>query len=333
MVTQKDVAKQAGVSSATVSAVVNNNKFVSPKLRKKVLQAIEDLNYEVNSIARSLKSKKTYTIGVIVGNVLSYFYSVIAKSVEDTAKKYGYNIILCNGDDDPAEELKYLKVLKSNRVDGIILTPTGKVVDYINHILKTGTNLVLIDRIIDSVKCDSVIVDNFNGAYEAVKHLIDNGYKKIAIINGYIDRTTGKQRLEGYLRALKDSGLKVNNDLIKIGTFKKKSGLELSKELIERNRPEAIFTANLDITMGAIKTIKQLGLKIPEDIAILGFDDSEWSGIADPPVTCVRQPTYNLGKTATELLIERIDKKGKVTNLQNVVLKTELIIRGSSGMA
>ncbi len=332
MVTQRDVAKKARVSSATVSAVINKNKFVSPKLKERVLNAIEELNYEVDSIARSLRSKKTHTIGVIVGNVLSNFYSILAKSIEDTAKRYGYNIILCNGDDDPIEELKYLKILKSNQVDGIILTPTQKVVSYIKYILKTETKLVLVDRLIEGLKCDSVTVDNFKGAYNAVKHLIMNGYKKIAIINGYADRTTGRQRLDGYLKALEEAGLKANNNFIKIGTFKMDSGIKLARELLEYgDSPDAVFTANLDITMGAIKVIKKLGLRMPEDIAVVGFDDPEWTDIVEPPLTCISQPTYRLGKLATELLIGRINEKVKqISNLQNIVLKTKLRVRKSS---
>lgn len=334
MVTQKDVAKKAGVSSATVSAVINQNKYVSPELKKRVQKTIEILNYEINSVARSLKTKRTYTIGVIIGNVLSNFYSILAKSIEENAKKHGFSIILCNGDDDPEEELKYLKVLKSSRVDGIILTPTGKNISYIKQIIKTGTNLIFIDRLINGIDCDAVIVDNVNGAYQAVKHLIENGYRKVAIIDGFIDRTTGRGRLDGYLKALDESGIPRNDNLIKIGSFKQTSGMELCRELLTgSDKLEAIFTANLDITLGAIKIIKEMGLKIPDDVAIVGFDDSEWSTIIDPPLTCVRQPTSNLGKIVLEMLVKKINKdndKALQNKPQVITLETDLLIRGSS---
>lgn len=332
MVTQKDVAKKAGVSSATVSAVLNKNKFVSKDLKVKVQKAIIDLNYEINSIARSLKSNRSYTIGVIIGNVLSYFYSVIARSIEQNAKKYGYSIILCNGDDNPEEELKYLKVLKSNRVDGIILTPTGKNSKYIKQIIETGSKIVLIDRLIDGVECDTVLIDNVNSAYNAVKHLIENGYRRIALINGFIDRTTGKGRMEGYLKALDEYGIPRNNDLIKIGTFKEESGIQLSRELLEHvNKPDAIFSANIDITLGLWKTVKEMGLKIPEDIAIVGFDDSQWATIVEPPLTCVNQPTSKFGKEAVDLLVKKIEKNNNKNNIPKIItLETSLSIRGSS---
>ena len=234
----RDVAKKAGVSTATISRVLGNYPGVREKTRKKVLKAVTGLNYEINAVARSLRKKKTNSIGIIVGNVLSQFYSVIAKSVEDTANKFGYNTILCNGDENPEKELNYLKVLKSNRVDGIILTPTGKNSEYIWHLINSGTKIVLLDRLIEGVDCDAVLVDNANGAYKAVKHLIDQGYRKIGIVDGYLDRTTGAERLRGYLQAIEEAGIAKDDSLIKIGNFKKESGKRLTRKLLKHsNRP------------------------------------------------------------------------------------------------
>jgi len=329
----KTVAKKAGVSTATVSRVMRDYPGVREGTRKKVLNAVSKLNYEINAIARSLRQNRTHTVGVIVGNVLSQFYSIIAKSVEDIANKAGYNLILCNGDENPEKELRYLEVLKSNRVDGIILTPTGKNAEYINWLIESGTKLVLLDRLIDGVDCDAVLVDNKNGAYSAVKHLIEQGYKKIAIINGYLDRTTGRDRLDGYLKALKEAGIPKNNSLIKIGDFKKSSGINLSRSLLENpNRPEAIFIANIDMTLGALLTIKDMGLKIPDDIGIVGFDDPDWDLIIDPPLTAVNQPVYNIGSIAAEMLLKKIE--GEQTIISNkpliITLNTNLIIRNST---
>ena len=329
----KTVAQKAGVSTATVSRVIREYPGVREDTRKKVLKAIKELNYEINAVARNLRQKKTNTIGVIVGNVLSQFYSIIAKSVEDTANKYGYNVILCNGDENPEKELKYLKVLKSNRVDGIILTPTGKNAEYVNWLIESGTKVILLDRLINGVDCDSVLVDNENGAYNAVKYLVDQGYRKIAIINGYIDRTTGRGRLNGYLKALREAGIPKDDSLIKIGNFKKRSGINLARELLEStNKPEAIFVANLDMTLGALITIKEMGLKIPDGIAVIGFDDPEWTLILNPPITTVSQPVYNLGSAAAEMLISKIENKE--TRIDNkpliMTLSTNLIIRNST---
>lgn len=329
----KHVAEKSGFSTATVSRVLRNYSGVREKTRKKVLEAVSELNYEVNAVARSLRQEKTYSIGIVVGNVLSQFYSVIAKSVEDTANKFGYNTILCNGDENPEKELNYLKVLKSNRVDGIILTPTGKNSEYVNNLISSGTKVVLLDRVIEGVDCDAVLVDNANGAYKAVKYLIDQGYKRIGIINGYLDRTTGAERLKGYLQALAEANIAKDNSLIKIGDFKKESGKKLTKELLKQvNKPEAIFVTNIDMSMGALITIKEMGLTIPDDIGIVCFDDSDWASILEPSITVIRQPVYQLGSTAAELLIKNIENNEKdlIHKSKIIILPTELIIRDSA---
>jgi len=329
----KDVAKKAGVSTATVSRVLGHFPGVRDKTRKKVLKAVSELNYEINAVARNLRQKKTNSIGIIVGNVLSQFYSVIAKSVEDTANKFGYHTILCNGDENPEKELNYLKVLKYNRVDGIILIPTGKNSEYVQHLINSRTKVVLLDRLIEGVDCDAVLVDNVNGAYKAVKYLIDQGYRKIGIVDGYLDRTTGAERLRGYLQAIEEAGIAKDDSLIKIGNFKKESGRKLTKELLEQsNRPEAIFTTNIDMSMGALIVIKEMGLTIPDDIGIVCFDDSDWALILEPSITVIRQPVYQLGSTAAELLIKKIkgNKDDSDPRPTVVTLNTELIIRNST---
>ncbi len=329
----KIVAKKAGVSTATVSRVLRDYPGVRSKTKKKVLKAIKDLKYEVNAVARSLRQKKTHTIGIIVGNVLSQFYSTIAKSVEDVAQRKGYNLILCNGDDDPEKELKYLKVLRSNRVDGIIFTPTGKNADYVNSLIESGMNIVLLDRLINGVECDAVLIDNERSAYKAVKHLIDQGYRKIGIIAGLIDRTTGRERLNGYLRAINEAGIKRNDDFIKIGDFKEKSGLELTKELFQgAERPDSLFVSNADMTIGALIAIKELGIDAPGDIGMVGFDDFEWARLLKNPLTAIRQPVYSLGLNAAEMLLKKINNEPLGIGDKPVIitLNTELIIREST---
>ncbi len=329
----KDVARKAGVSTATVSRVLGDFHGVRDKTKKKVLKAVAELNYEINAVARHLRQKKTKTIGIIVENVLSKFCSAIAKSVEDTNNKFGYNTILCNADENPEKELNYLKILKSNRVDGIILTPTGKNSKYVQHLINSGTKVVLLDRLIEGVDCDAILVDNANGAYKAVKHLIDQGYRKIGIVSGILDRTTGAERLKGYLQAIEEVGIAKEDSLIKIGNFKKESGRKLTKELLEQsNKPKAIFTTNIDMSMGALLAIKEKGLTIPDDIGIVCFDDSDWALILEPSITVIRQPVYQLGSTAAELLIKKIEDEENNLDYQPTVvtLKTELIIRNST---
>ena len=329
----KDVARKAGVSTATVSRTLSDFPGIRDKTRKNVLKAISELNYEINAVARNLRQKKTNSIGIIVGNVLSQFYSVIAKAVEDVANKFGYNTILCNGDENPEKELNYLKVLMSSRVDGIILTPTGKNSEYVQRLLNSRTKVVLLDRLIEGVNCDAVLVANIDGAYKAVKHLIDQGYRKIGIVDGYLDRTTGAERLKGYLQAIEEADIAKDDNLIKIGNFKKESGWKLTKELLDQsNRPEAIFTTNIDMSMGALIAIKEMGLRIPDDISIICFDDSDWASILEPSITVIRQPVYQLGSTAAEMLIKKIEDEEKESDHKPTVvtLSTELIIRNST---
>lgn len=328
-----DVAKKAGVSATTVSRVLRDYPGVRKKTRRKVLEAISELKYEVNAVARNLRQRKTNSIGVIVGNVLSPFYSIIAKTVEDIASNWGYSTILCNGDENPEKELKYLKILKSNRVDGIILVPTGINSNYINWMIDSGVKIVLLDRLIKGTDCDAVLVDNENGSYKAVKYLIEQGYRKIGIINGYLDRTTGRERFNGYLRALKEASISPDDNMIKIGNFKEDSGIKLTKELLENsNRPQAIFTTNMDMTLGAIITIKKMGISIPDELGIIGFDDSDWASILNPPLTVVSQPTYVIASTAAELLIKKIENKRTSISYEPLImtLHTKLVIRNST---
>jgi len=328
----RTVAGRAGVSTATVSRVLSGFEGVRENTRKKVISAIEELDYSVDSVARSLRQRKTYTIGLIVGNVLSQFYSTIAKSIEDTARDYGYKTILCNGDDDPVKEMEYLKILRSNKVDGIILTPTGLNRDFIKSTMNAGIQIVLLDRLIDGLDADAVLVDNYEGSYTATKYLLDKGYKRIAIINGFTDRTTGRERLRGYKSALRESGIAEEEALIKTGDFKKESGIRLTLELLDmENPPDAVFITNMDMTMGALMALGIKMIAIPRDMAVLSFDDPEWSAIIEPPLTAVCQPVYRLGSTAAKKLIKRIENRQEnpVNKPSITTLKTRLIIRRS----
>jgi DNA-binding LacI/PurR family transcriptional regulator len=329
----RTVAGRAGVSTATVSRVLSGFEGVRENTRKKVLSAIKELDYSVDSVARSLRQRKTYTIGLVVGNVLSQFYSTIAKSIEDTVREYGYKTILCNGDDDPVKEMEYLKILRSNKVDGIILTPTGLNRDFIKSTMDTGIQIVLLDRLVDGLDADAVLVDNYEGAYTATKYLLDRGYGRIAIINGFTNRTTGAERLRGYKSALREYGITEDEALIKTGDFKKESGTRLTHELLDMEKPpDAVFVTNMDMTMGALAALRVKMTAIPRGMAVLSFDDPEWSTIIEPPLTAVSQPVYRLGSTAAKKLINRIENRQEIpVNKPSITtLKTRLIIRKSA---
>ena len=328
------VAKKAGLSRSTVSRVIRNYPGVKESTRQKVEKAIKELNYEVNSIARNLRQKKSNTIGIIFGKVFDLFFSAIAKTIENIANKAGYNVILCYSDDDAEKELASLRILNSSRVEGIILVASGKNSEYIKTLISSGTKVVLLDRLIEGVNCDAVLIDNFKGGYLATKHLLEQGYKRVAIINGSMDFMTGKERLNGYLKALDEFGIESDKNLIKNGCFTKKFGAEATIEILKYSdkRPDAIFTTNLDLTLGALDILYEQKIQIPEQIGIVGFDDSDWSHLLKPKLTVIDYPLYQFGATAAELLIRKIQNKNNDFSDKPVIVKldTYLIVKESS---
>ena len=334
----KTVAKEAGVSISTVSRVLRNYQNVREHTRKEVLRVIKKQNYEINSIARSLREKRTNTIGIVMGNVLSPFHSMIAKSVEDVAHKNNFNLILCNSDDDPEKELRYLKVLRSNRVDGILIISTGENSEYINFLIKSGIEMVLINELIDGVKCSAVTVDNELGAYEATKYLINKGHKRIGIVVSFSKgSTTIHNRFKGYLRALKENNIPRDDNIISFVEEENRHNLniDLAKHLIKKvGKPSAVFTTNLDATLGMAIAIKELGLKVPEDIEIACFDDSIWFSALNYNITSVRQPENVIGTTAAELLIKNINEVKSRENDTPLILtlKTELVLSNKNSI-
>lgn len=341
MASQKDVARLADVSHGTVSNVIRGEVNVSPEKAQRVRDAIASLNYEVNTIASSLKTSKTRTVGFIASDMFDTFYAGMARAVQELLQKNDYSTIICYGSDDPAQELRYLQVLRSKRVDGIILTPSrDDNRDYINQLSETGTCVVTVDNHIDGANCDFVGVENAKGAYAAVDHLIQNGYRKIAIINAHVDCYTGRERYRGYSKALQDSRLSTNHRFVKLAEYQKDNVVSHAEELFTgREKPDAIFTTDLFTTLRTYKTLKDMGLRVPGDVALAGFDDLSIGSqrvdlldVVSLPITCVRQPVYDLGKTAAELLIERMEGRQGCDDGQaaNKLLKTELIVRESS---
>lgn len=326
----KKIAEKADVSTATVSRVLRNYPGVREKTRKKVLKVIKKYNYEINYVARNLRKKETKTIGLIVGNILSEFYSTLAKSIEDISNSHGYNLILCNSAYNTEKELEHLKTLRANRVAGIILCPWGKNKEYLNNIIDAGTKVVLLDGIVNGVKCDTVMSDNFEGTYKATKFLIKKGYRKISIISGNLFKKTLRDRVKGYIKALNEFDIKVNKNFVKICRGSGvKSGKEGCLELLkQKDKPDVIFPLNLDLTLGTTMAIKKEGLSIPDDIGLMGFDEANFSQIVTPPLTTIKQSLYELGKTATNLLIDRIENK-KNLSYKNIRFKTEIIERDS----
>ena len=340
MRTMREVAKLAEVSVATVSAVINGKKRVSPELRERVQAAIRSLDYHPDQIARSLKVRRTYTIGVIVPNMASMFFVEVFRGIEDVARKNGYSAILCVSDDDAIQERHQLAVLLSRRVEGILLASAdSKAASYWPRY--RDFCLVLIDRLPPGFEASAVVIDNVKAAYEATQHLIKIGHKRIAIITGPADRSTAFERTEGFRRAMQEAGHPILQDYFLNGEFRLEGGYRCGMELLKLAAPPtAIFSSNYDMTLGLMRAVIELKVQCPSQVSILSFDDFvmgddkfSWAAIFRPPLTAVAQPSYEIGKIAMRALLQEIETKtkGPRAGMRTLVtLKAELRIREST---
>jgi len=325
-----DVARESGVSAFTVSAVINNKSHVSKKLRERVEAAIQKLNYRPNLLARSLAKRKTHTIGMIVPDIANPFFPMVVRGAEDAAQKNGYNLLLCNSDDNLEKEESALELLLSKRVDGILLTKAVK--DFRpslqQMIREVNVPIVLVMRTSPKVSQDAVITDDYRGAYEAVCHLARSGRRRIGLMGGPMKVSNGKARWQGFNDALAASGLTCDPELVIEGDYRIESGYR-GGHLLLSHRHDGIYVANYLMTVGLLKAAEEMGLRCPEDFGLVSFDDYPWLGIFRPKLTTVELPKYQLGYQAAELLLERIGgKRGKgiVRKLQ-----PELRVRESCG--
>ncbi len=331
--TINDVASYAGVSRATVSRVLNHNPAVDPTLRDRVLDAVQALGYQPNRAARRLRAQSSNVIGLVISDIQNpYFISVIS-GVEAAAYAHQMNIVLCNSDEDLAKERIYLDVMEAERVAGLIIVPThGTAGSDLNRFQQLGIPVILLDRLIEAMQVDAVKVDNERGAYEAVKHLLDLGCRRVAHISGSPELTTGRDRMQGYYNALAEAHLKPEPRLIRTGDFKTDSGYRLTLDLLDLPAPpDAIFVANNLMTLGALRALRERGVRVPEEMALVGFDDMPWSAEFRSPLTAVSQPTYELGQEAVHLLRRRLAQPD--APVRTVVLNTRLIVRESCGAA
>lgn len=328
----KDVARRAGVSTATVSHVINNSRFVSDPVKQIVFQAMEELQYRPNAIAKSLRQKSTHTIGLVISDIANPFFTSLVRAVEDVANRKGYNLILCNTDEQPDKERVYLDVLMQKQVDGIIVAPTTGNTAYFRELAERNFPLVFIDRHLDEVNVPAVLVDSEDGAFQAVSHLIRLGHRRIGLVTGLTTVTTTGDRRRGYERALAEFGLPLDPALIRQGNSQVPGGQEGGLALLRLPlRPTAIFATNNLMTIGVMRALHDEGLQCPQDLAIVGFDDFDWASSFRPYLTTVAQPVYDLGKAAADLLLARLERKSKPK--QRVVLKGTLIVRESCGAA
>jgi LacI family transcriptional regulator len=329
--TMNDVAKAANVSIASVSRVINNSGYVSPELRARILHAMEELQYYPNAVARSLATKRTKTLGLLISNVMNPFFTAAVRGIEDIAHAHGYNLILCNTDEDSEKERNYLGVLCSRQVDGLIVTPCEENSEYISALVESGAHVVLLDRTMSNIDADFVGIDNRHAAYVATLHMLSLDNSRIGIVAGSPMVSTGRDRVAGYKQALIERGIHVDGELVKYTDFKEEGGYNKTLELLSMSEPPtAIFATNNLITLGALRAISDLGLSIPEDVALVGFDDIPWGQFVSPPLTTVVQPAYQLGKKAATLLIDRCSGIENGPS-KSIIMDTHLEIRGSCG--
>jgi LacI family transcriptional regulator len=330
-ITIKEVAKLAGVSIATVSNVINDTKYVSNEVKKQVYDAMSVLNYVPNTLAKSLRVSESRLIGLMISDISNQFFSLVVRGIEDGLAQEGYNVLLCNTDSNIEKEREYLKVLLGKRIDGIIVSSSGDSEEYFKEMWRLDVPLVFLNRCPNPLVSDSVTTNNREGALLATEHLIQHGYRKIGMITGPQNISTGRDRFVGFKQAIHHHGLTLHDHLIKNGQFTVQSGYELMKELMnESEKPEAVFVSNNFMTLGAYNYLQENGIRIPDDLAIIGFDDPEWAAIVNAPLTAIRQPTYEQGALAAQLIIQRI-KNEEQREPQEIYLKPELIVRKSCG--
>ncbi|MCY6371038.1 LacI family DNA-binding transcriptional regulator [Clostridium ganghwense] len=332
-VTISDIAKTAGVSPATVSRVLNNSGYVKQETREKILKIIKELNYTPSAIARSLSTNKTNTIGVIVPDINNPFFGEVIKGISEIADKHDLNIILCDTDESMQKELKALKLLKEQRIQGIIITPTSVEDDFNSEYLSTLENLgipiVLVDGHVKYSTFSGVFVDNIKGAYEGTEALIKAGHRKVAIITGRMNSKPAKDRLIGYKKALAMNNIPIDERYIFYGDYRQESGYKFTKEMVMmEDGPTAIFVCSNLMTLGCIKALHEDDLKIPEDMAIIGFDRIEILTIAGMNISFINGPTREMGSIGMKLLIDILKNEEK-KEIKRITLLPELVLNGS----
>jgi LacI family transcriptional regulator len=328
--TISDVAKLSGLSKTTVSRVINNHPYVSDKKRELVLNAMKELGYTPNPSARRLRGQLTTTIGVIVPRIVNPFFSYLVNSIEQAAFKMGYQVLIGQSYEDKGKELAFLNLLKTKQVDGIIMTSIENDWDMIESYKEYGSILLCNDYVNQS-EVPMIRLDQTKGAYLGVKHLIEKGHKKIAYCTGglFDEQGKGKDRNQGFQKALHEAGIKINPKWIFIDQHTIEDGKQVMKQILEMDdRPTAIFTGSDEVACGIMIQAKELGLSVPSELAIIGFDDQPIAEILDPKLTTIRQPVDLMGEKSIEVMIEMLENPE--LEIQNYELPIELIVRQST---
>ena len=329
--TMKDVADLAGVSKTTVSHVINETRFVEVSTRSKVLQAMKELGYYPNTVARSLRSGETKTIGMIVPDSTNLFFADIARRIENYGYENGYSVILCNSDNNIDKQQNYINTLISKQVDGVIFISSGESREDLQRLSESEIPIVVADRIVPLNLADVVLINNEEAGYIATKYLIDLGHRRIACITGSSELNPSMRRVEGYRRALSENEIVVPEEYIVQGDFQFQSGEMMMTKLMNLpQRPTAVFVLNDMMAIGAVSAARRLGVGVPDDVSIVGFDDIALASLLYPPLTTMAQPTEEIARVAVELLIQKIAHQDVDHENKKYVLNARLIVRDST---
>jgi LacI family transcriptional regulator len=332
MTTIRDVARQAGVSIASVSRVVNGREGVGTEITERVRQAVSELGFQPNSVASSLKTARTHILACVIPDISNPFFPELVRAVEDAARAAGYATLLCNTDDDPDKEADYLRLLDRRRVDGLILIPCHDEAPpaALLHLAARGTPVIIVDRRMDGFACDIVLTDNRHGGRLAARHLLELGHRRIGILNRAPDTSTARERDAGFRAELSPAGA-YDPALVRLGRYNLESGRAMAADLLASPvRPTAILAGNDLLAIGALQAAADLGLRVPEDLSVVGFDGILLSQAVVPRLTTVAQPIYRLGELAVQLVLRPPDRTRRP---RTHLLRPELRIGRSAGRA
>ncbi len=327
MTTIQEVARHAGVSTATVSRVLNNHGTVNPELIRRVRAAVEALAYQRNAVARNLRRSQTSLWAVIVSDVANPFFTAMVRGLEDVAQQRGCSVVLCNSDESPEKEADYIAVAAAERMAGVVISAASTSTN-VTPLLDLGIPVVAVDRRLRGADVDTVLVDNLRGAEAATEHLMEMGYQRIGCITGPSRAMTASERLKGYKRALRHHGRDVRPGLIRHADFRERGGYDAMRSLLADSAVDAVFVANNLMTVGALKYLVTHGIRVPKDIGMVGFDEIPWADLVRPTLSTVAQPTYDMGRVAGQLLAAHSASPDK--RPETVILRTSLNIRASS---
>jgi len=328
-----DIAKKLNISASTVSRALNDNPLISEVTRKRIKKTAAEMGYRPNNLAANFRTKRTNTIGVIVPLINRHFFSSVISGIEDVAYTQGFAVTISQSNDNLYKETKIAHTLFANRVDGLIISIGMETTtfDHLKLFTERNVPLVFFDRIAEEIKAHKIVVDDFGGALKVTRHLIDQGARRIAHIGGPVNLNIYENRRLGYIQALEEAGLEVNESLIIHNSLRLNEGTAAIQQLINTKRPiDAIFCANDTTALSTIIYLKKIGIKVPDDIAVMGFSNEPFSEFVTPSISTVKQPGFQMGRKAAELIINQIHEKETSTEFETITMPTELIIRESS---